>query len=220
METDAAPEPLPDSASEPRLLRLSEQLEQLQATFAEREVQLHEVITVLKGRAYILLLILLSLPFCTPIPVPVSTPFGVVIALIALRLTLGQKPWLPQRLLRVRLPAGFFRKLLAFTRRIVRVLERMLRPRWLFITDSAMLQRSHAFVMFISGAVLLLPMMIPFTNTFPAWAILLIACGLLERDGLFVSAGYLVFIVGAAYFVFLGKSAESIFEMLKNLWAS
>jgi hypothetical protein len=219
MATDAAPDSAEPAVSNTHR-KLSEELAHLQATFAEQPVQLREVIAVLRGRAYILLLILLSLPFSTPIPVPVSTPFGFVIALIALRLMLGQKPWLPKRLLEARLPAGFFGKLISITQRIVSVLEKLLRPRWLFLTATPFLGSLHAAVMFISGVVLLLPMVIPFTNAFPAWVILLIACGLLERDGLFVLAGYVVFAVGAVYFTFLGKGAQELFEMLKNTFAS
>jgi hypothetical protein len=38
-----------------------------------------------------------AFPFCTPIPLPgFSLPFGLVIAIIGLRLALGQKPWLPR----------------------------------------------------------------------------------------------------------------------------
>src|SRR5688572_13594976 len=80
--------------------RLSEELAALVEAFAERSVTLQEVLEVLHGRAYTLLLFFLALPFCTPIPLPgVSTPFGIVIALIGFRLSLGQKPWLPKKLL-------------------------------------------------------------------------------------------------------------------------
>lgn len=94
----------------PRPLRLSEEIAGLLGVFAERSVTLREVMEVLRGRAYTLLLILLVLPFCTPIPLPgISTPFGLVVAVIGFRLALGQKPWLPARLLDTQLPASIFR---------------------------------------------------------------------------------------------------------------
>ena len=95
METNAAPEAdpragdPPDGAT-PRPRRLSEELADLRTRFTEQPVTLREVILVLRGRAYLLLLILLALPFCTPVPLPrLSTPFGLAIALISLRLALG-----------------------------------------------------------------------------------------------------------------------------------
>jgi hypothetical protein len=57
--------------------------------------------------------------------------------------------------------------------------------------------------MLVAALALLLPLPIPFTNSFPAWTILLVAAGLLERDGAFVLAGYVVFAAGVLYFVFL-----------------
>lgn len=211
MATDAAPEPTPPAR------KLSEELARLQELFAERSVRLEEIIGVLHGRAYLLLLVLLSLPFITPIPLPgLSTPFGLVVALIGLRLALGMKPWLPQKLLRTELPPGFFGKLIHFTRRIVALLEKFLRPRWTAFTATELLQCLHALIIFLAGLALLLPLPIPLTNTFPAWAILLVACGLLERDGLFVLAGYVVFALGIAYFILLGESAQRLVEFLKH----
>ncbi len=99
--------------------RLSAELGRLIAAFAERAVCLREVLEVTHGRGFNLILILLAFSFCTPIPLPgVSTPFGLVIAFIGLRLALGQKPWLPARLLDKQLPPRFFPRFLAATRQI------------------------------------------------------------------------------------------------------
>jgi hypothetical protein len=219
METNAAPD-TPTSlvkVVEVRPRKLSEELENLRATFAERTVRLQDVIAVLKGRAFILLLILLTLPFCTPIPLPgLSTPFGLIVALISLRWMLGQKPWLPRRLLEKELPSGFFGKLLDVTRKVVRVLEKLLKPRLIALTRTTLLLRMHALVMLISALALLLPLPIPFSNTFPAWSILLMACGLLERDGVFVLASYVVFAGGVLFFFFLGEAAQQLFQQMKE----
>lgn len=218
MATDAAPEQDQPATEPPEpLKKLSEELAHLQETFAERSVQLQEVITALRGRAYLLLLVLLSLPFCTPIPLPgLSTPFGLVLAFIGLRLSLGMKPWLPKKLLLTPLPPGFLSKLIRFTERLVRIFEKLLRPRLAFLTGTEILRRLHTFAICLAGVALLLPLPIPFTNTFPAWAVLLLACGLLERDGLFVLAGHVIFAAGIAYFVLLGESAQQLMQWLKN----
>ena len=223
METNAAPESGLRPAGEtpgtrPELRRLSQELTGLQTRFAEQPVTLQEVIVVLRGRAYLLLLILLALPFCTPIPLPgFSTPFGFVIAVIALRLTLGQRPWLPDKLLQKQLPAGFFGRLLTAAARIIQFCEVLLRPRWTLLTDLGLMRQTHALVMLI--AVLLLPLPIPFSNTFPAWVILLIAGGLMERDGAAIVLGYAVFAAGVLYFVFLGGATHHLIDAFKRLLA-
>lgn len=189
----------------------------LQGRFAERAVTLREVIAVLRGRAYLLLVILLALPFCAPVSLPgLSTPLGAVIALVSLRLALGQRPWLPERLLDWRLPPGFFAQVFRVTARLLRFLETLLRPRATAFVQARILRNLHAVVMFVAACVLLLPLPIPLTNTFPAWAIILIAAGLLERDGAFVAAGYAMFAAGTAYFVLLGGAAHQLIDAIRS----
>ena len=72
----------------------------------------------------------------------------------------------------------------------------------------------HAVLMLLAALALLLPLPIPFTNSFPAWTILLLAAGLLERDGVFILAGYLVFVAGVFYFVFLGEATAHLLHEL------
>jgi hypothetical protein len=225
METHAAPEaePPPSSELSPALVyvthrkKLSEEMEALRARSAEGVLTLREAIVVLGVRAYTLLLIMLSLPFITPIPVPgLSTLFGLAVGLIALRLMLGQKPWLPEKVLSRPIPPGFFGKVFTFAAGIIRFLEKLLRPRLTFLTDTTVLYRAHAALMVVAAAALLLPLPIPFTNTFPAWVIILVAAGLLERDGFFILSGYVVFAAGVLYFVFLGEATQRAVVWLKD----
>ncbi|MFZ9682707.1 MAG: exopolysaccharide biosynthesis protein [Cephaloticoccus sp.] len=189
--------------------KLSVELEELRARLGQRPVTLREVILQLRGRAYTLLLLLLALPFITPIPLPgLSTPFGAAIALIALRLALGQRPWLPRKLQRKQLPAGFFDRVFAVAGKVIALLESFLRPRLALISVPEPMLQLHALFILISALVLLLPLPIPFSNSFPAWTILLLAAGMLERDGLFILLGYLVFGLGVLYFILLGETAQ------------
>jgi len=206
----------PGSADSPRPLSL--ELAELHARTAERSVTLGEVVTVLRGRAYLLLVALIALPFLTPIPmVGLSTPFGAAIALVALRLSLGLKPWLPARLLQRELPPGFFGRLLSLAAGIVRGLERLLRPRWPGLTAHDALLQLHAFAMLLCALALMLPLPIPFTNSLPAWAILLLAAGLLERDGVAIVLGYGMMAVTAGYFFLLGEVAVHLVEWLRTV---
>jgi hypothetical protein len=205
-----------EAAARPVPKKLSEEVAALRDRFAEGPLTLGEAVVVLQGRAWTLVLILLALPFITPIPLPfLSTPFGVAIALISLRLALGQKPWLPQRLLEKPLPPGFFGHVLKFAGRVLRVLEKFLQPRLAWLAETPALMRAHAFMMLLAALVLLLPLPVPFTNAFPAWVILLIAGGLLERDGVAISLGYATGAGGVAFFYFLGEAAVKLVEAIK-----
>jgi hypothetical protein len=219
MATSGAPESRPERAPpqggvlsgqplaiNPAVARkLSDDLGDILREFEVEIVTLREVMLVLHGRGFLLLVMLLALPFTTPIPLPgLSTPFGLVIVLIGVRLALGQKPWLPARLLDTRLSPRFFKKVFAATRTLLRWFEYLLRPRWLWVTRSPQMQQLHAVPILLSALILLLPLPVPFSNTLPAFSILFLAAGLLERDGVFVVAGHVVFALAAGYLVLVG----------------
>jgi hypothetical protein len=204
----AAPSPSPSgplaaAGPNPRR-RLSEELDLILREFDVETVTLREVVGVLHGRGYVLLVLLLCLPFCTPIPLPgLSTPLGLMIALIGLRLALGQKPWLPARLLDQPLPPATFRKVFAATRRLVLGLEKLLRPRLPWLCATPRREQLHALPLVICAALLLLPLPVPFSNTIPAWAIIFLCGGLLERDGIFILAGYATALGALAFFAMI-----------------
>jgi Exopolysaccharide synthesis, ExoD len=76
--------------------RLSADLDALRVESAGKPLTVEELQAALKGRGVAMLLLLLLLPFCF-IPVPgLSTPFGVAVLLMGIRIALGQKPWLPR----------------------------------------------------------------------------------------------------------------------------
>lgn len=187
--------------------------------FEVENVTLREVIGLLHGRGYLLLVMFISLPFCTPIPLPgLSTPLGLIIAIIGVRLALGVKPWLPARLLDTRLSPAVFTKVFAFTRKIILWFERLLRPRLLWLTASPGLLQLHAIPIVICAALLLLPLPIPFSNTIPSWSIMLIAGGLLERDGAFILAGHVAALLAIAFFAVMGIFGVEAFDFIWK-WA-
>ena len=224
MATAAAPDPTPPptpgasviTPGDPaRPRKLSEELALILREFEVENVTLREVIGLLHGRGYLLLVMLISLPFCTPIPLPgLSTPLGLIIAIIGVRLALGAKPWLPARLLDLRLPPAIFTKVFAITQRIILWFERLLRPRLLWLTASGGLRQLHAIPIVICAALLLLPLPIPFSNTIPAWGIMLIAGGLLERDGGFILAGHIAALLAIAFFAVIGIFGVEAFDFL------
>ena len=68
---------------EPR--RLSLELKILSDSAEHSDLTIGDLVDRLEGRVYTLLLVILALPFCQPIMLPgLSTPFGMVIALLGL----------------------------------------------------------------------------------------------------------------------------------------
>lgn len=183
--------------------------------FEVETVTLREVIGLLHGRGYVLLVMFLALPFCTPVPLPgLSTPLGLIIGMIGARLALGAKPWLPARLLETRLPPATFQKVFVITQKIVLRFEKFLRPRLPAVTAKPWLEQIHAVSIVACALMLLLPLPIPFSNVIPAWAILLLAGGLLERDGVFIIAGHVATVIAIGYFVVIGIFGVGAFDAL------
>jgi hypothetical protein len=225
MATGAAPDSPPPPAgpsvivppdrAHPR--KLSEEFALILREFEVETVTLREVIALLHGRGFVLLLLLIALPFASPVPLPgLSTPFGLIIALIGVRLAFGAKPWLPARLLDTRLPPKVFTKVFATTRKIILGFERLLRPRMLWVTGSPLREQLHAIPIVVCALMLLLPLPIPFSNAIPAWAIMLTCAGLLERDGIFILAGYFTTLLGVVFFGAIGIFGV---EVLDFVWA-
>jgi hypothetical protein len=207
----------PTGGVSPQPARLSDELARLIAAFAERKVTVREAVEVMHGRGYDLLLVLLALPLCTPIPLPgVSTPFGLIIAFIGLRLALGQKPWLPTRLLDTRLPEGFFPRFLSATRRVVRWLEHFLKPRLQHLLRWRVARHGMGLVVCCSGLLLLLPLPIPFTNFLPATTVVLLSAATIEEDGCFALAGGAMFLLTLAYFAAIFWGGTEVVFWLEN----
>src|SRR5690606_31835881 len=78
--------------------------------------------------------------------------------------------------------------------------ERLLRPRLLWVTCSPRRQQLHGVPIVICALMLLLPLPVPFSNVVPAWGVMLVAGGLLERDGGFILAGYVAAMVTIVFF--------------------
>jgi hypothetical protein len=183
---------------------LSADLRTLAEHFRDRPVRLAEVVEVLKGRGYRFLIVLLCLPFLTPIPLPgLSTVIGFVIALIGLRLALGQKPHLPRRIMQRELPLRVLPRVLEASSRLVRAFERLSKPRLQFFYRHAAFQRLGGVLIALCGLKLLLPVPVPMSNFFPGISAALLAAGSFEEDGLVFLAGLVMFAASLAYFALL-----------------
>ena len=148
---------------------------------------------ILRGRGLDVLVIVLALPFCTPIPLPgLSTPFGLVLMFFGLRIAFRKRPWLPRRLLEVEIPYPTLSKIINAGLAISTRLEKLLHPRLQFLKDWVSFSSLNGLAILLSAFVLSLPLPVPFTNALPAWSIVLMAAGMMEGDGAVILAGYLM----------------------------
>src|SRR5246127_818287 len=183
---------------------LSTDLETLQGRVKDKSLTLAELKQALKGRGSAMLLILLALPFCF-IAIPgLSTPFGIAICLIGGCLAMGREPWLPPFVMRRRLSTTRLAQLLTGAVRLARQLEKFVRPRLAFLRTGPGMLRLNGLGIVIASLGLMLPLPIPFSNSIPAYAVVLLALGMMEDDGLCVLLGHLTAI---ATWVFIGLTS-------------
>lgn len=177
-------------------------------------VPVRAIVDVLGERAYALLIVVLGLPNCLPMPPPIPLLCGLLLLSVAVQIILGQpSPWLPNRLLVRTIALHDLRKAVDRAVPWLRKLERFARPRLSFF------ERAVAFR--LVGAALLafalaLVFAAPIIGQIPLGiAVVLVGLGLVERDGVVVIAGLCFGLVGTVLslgFLFaIIASASAIF---------
>ena len=183
---------------------LSTDLATLHARVKDTPLTLGELKHALKGRGSAMLLILLALPFCFVAIPGLSMPFGIAISSIGACLVIGREPWLPRFVMNRRLSSARSDQLLVGAIKVARRLEKFVRPRLSFLHAGPGMLRLIGFGIVIAGVGLMLPLPIPFSNSIPAWAVVLLAVGMMEKDGLCVLLGHLT---AMGTWVFIGLTS-------------
>jgi hypothetical protein len=189
--------------------QLSETLSEISKSLPNNHTTLRELLARIGEQGLLLCCLFLTLPFLLPISIPgVSTVFGIVIILIGIGVTLNRVPWLPHRIMEHKLPTEHLSHALERGARLVSGLERFVRPRLYRLTHGRIVNRVNGASVVIGGLLLLFPLgLVPFSNTLPAAAVLLLALGILQRDGLFIIAGHLMNLLTTLYFGALALAA-------------
>ena len=185
-----------------QVARLSEELESLLAIAPGLPMSLRTIVDHLQFRGLPALIVLLCVPFLFPVSIPgLSIPFGAAIALCGLRLGLGHKLWMPDFLLRREISYDLLKKLVGSAAVFYRKIEKLVRPRMHFLQRWPGMINLMGFMIMIGGVLLSLPIPPPFplTNTIPGLAIIFMALGIMERDGVCTLVGYAFALAGLCY---------------------
>jgi hypothetical protein len=200
----------------PRAERLSDILARL-AEPATGSITLGEVLAAVGERSFGALLVILAIPNMVAGLIPgLSILLGLPLLLVSLQLLIGaEKPWLPQRLARLEIQRTDLRRILERTRRVLRRLERALRPRLEFLTAS-WAERLIGLGCVALSILVFLP--IPFANLVPATGIMLFGFSMLERDGLMALAamgivGLSAALFGGVAFAFITAAGHTVRQL-------
>jgi hypothetical protein len=181
---------------------LSDTVRRLMSVVQADQITIRELLHLTGEQGLLTFSIILTLPFLLPVSIPgVSTVFGLVLILIGIGVTFNRLPWLPDRLMDRKIKREHLLPVLEKGLNLFNRLERWVRPRLARLTTGATANLTNGLVFTLAGVLLLFPLsFIPFSNTLPALAILLLALGMLQRDGYMVMAGYVAVIATILYF--------------------
>lgn len=199
---------------------LSQELRRLvEQSAPDAPLTLNVLLASTGGRGLFLVVILLCLPFITPIPLPgVSMVFGLVIGVLAVRLALGLPPRLPKSLGERSLEGRFMRKVISASMKILSVIEKLAKPRRSTWLAWPAVRFANAALVALMALLLMLPFppFPPFTNSLPAYSIILLAASMMEEDGVLIWVGYGVSIGTAIYIILVLAALEAAFQRLYN----
>ena len=136
---------------------------------------------------FAVVLALLTLPMLLPLPPGLPAAIGIMLTLAGAQMAAGRRtPLLPERVRRIVVPQSARRVLAGRALVVLRRLESITRTRPPS-TDGRMARIAGGSTVLAMGLVMALP--IPFLNTPPAMAVLLVALGMSGRDGRFLVFG-------------------------------
>lgn len=173
---------------------------------------LGEIMGALGPQTFGVLIVLLALPNCLPMPPPIPMICGFLLVGVALQIVFGRRtPWVPSRLLHKSVARADVARAVERALPYVRRLEHWSRSRLFFFSTPLRMQLlGLAFLLVALSLLTAAPIVgqIP-----PGIASCLIGLGLVERDGLVVVSGLAVGAVG------ISLSASFVLALVSGLTA-
>jgi hypothetical protein len=161
----------------------------LAAEAGRERVSVKDLFAALGDRALAALLFVFAVPNVVPSPPGLSTVLGVPLLFLSGQMLLGRAAWLPAFVARRSMAREDFEALVSRMLPWLERAEKLLKPRFSGLALPPM-EYLVGLVCLILAVILVLP--IPLGNIPPAFAIALMALGVLERDGVWVLAGLAV----------------------------
>lgn len=175
-----------------------------------------ELVAALKERSFGILLLIVAIPnACLVASIPmVSVIFGFIVILVSIQIIFRPH--------KIKLPniigdKTFSKKQLEnildkYTSHLIKI-EKHIKTRWSFLT-STIGEIILGIICLIHGILIILP--IPLGNFLPGIALVFLALGIIEKDGLFIFIGYFLSI---GVFLFFFKSSIFIYKAIEYLYS-
>jgi hypothetical protein len=175
------------TAPSTEVLTTSQRLGRLVADAPAEAIPLGWILAELHERAFGLILLVLALPCCIPFLYGLPQVVALPLLFVSAQLMVGRRrPWLPDRLGARTVSRDALDRLGCRAGPLLRRIEAVSRPRLVALTRRP-LDHVVGLGLVLFSASILLPL--PATNTVPGIAVVVVAMGLLQRDGVLILLG-------------------------------
>jgi hypothetical protein len=159
-------------------------------------IPVRDLVHAMDSVGFGLVMMIFSFGIIIPTPPPFPSIISIPLVVFALQMTIGhQAPKLPKKFSQLTVKRSVLAMLVNKSSPYIRKVERILRPRLLFMT-SPFADRIVGFFVLLFSSFVLLP--IPLSNFIPGLGVLVISFGLLGKDGLVILLGIFIGISGIA----------------------
>ena len=198
-------------------LPISQILENIAKNWDEETITLNGLMDYLGDRSYGLMIVLLAVPNLLPVSVPgISIILGIVIMSMCTQMWRNyEHPILPKIVADKEVPFEPFAQVIYRSLPIFRFAEKLLKPRHSFMF-SRKAEKIIALVIFFAAFTMMLP--VPLGNPPPASCLILLALGLIEKDGIFVYIGCVATVLSTILLTFMSWGAiMGLWIVLENI---
>jgi hypothetical protein len=196
------------TAAPTEALAISERLTTLALDVEGDAASMDWILAQLHERAFGLFLLVLALPCCIPFLYGVPQVVALPLMFISAQMLIGRDmPWLPRKLGARSVSKSSLEDLARRAGPWLRRIEAVSRPRLVGLTRPPMDQVVGLALVLFSASILV---PLPGTNTVPGFAVVIVAMGLLQRDGILVILGAVLGTAWIASLLFAGATLVSL----------
>lgn len=193
---------------------LLDHLDDLEAKCQKSTISLQDVVETFGVDGHYVLIAFLIIPFLQPLPLlGLSTPFGLLMAVIAVMAYFRKPPVLPKRFAKISLSAATVNRIANASETVFEKISFFSHPRWPVFFRGGFREINTIFLV-LNVVLLALPIPVPFSNAIPAWMVAVHTIGQLEEDGLLIAISYLQTVFCVGYFAVLIKGVGALLQLL------
>ena len=184
--------------------RASDSVSRISKEIPTEGINFKDFLELIGEQGGLLSCLVLIAPFLFPVSIPGSSlPFGLAILLINVGIILNRHPLIPGRIMEYKISQNNILKILNGMSTVLTKFERVTKPRLTVLAGKENMVYVNSSIMIFCSFLLMLPLPVPLTDFLPAYSMLFLALGTIERDGYLILAGYSLATLTTAYFLLI-----------------